>query len=57
MAGTAGSNNTAVSIQNFCSVQRKGKAKMLHYMEPSHSPGAYQRTDTAALADFLDKWL
>lgn len=53
--GTVGSNDTATSIKNFCTMELKGKSKMVHPQE-AHSGGVYAPTDFPDYYTLVNKY-
>ncbi len=43
--GTAGANDTPTSIRNYCTMQLKGRARLSHPQDSSHSGGQYTTGD------------
>lgn len=52
--GTAGSNDTATSIKNFCTMDLKGATRMSHPQDSSHSGGQYSNSDIPAYYNFIN---
>ena len=54
--GTAGSNDTATSIKNFCAMDLKGAARLSHAQDSSHSGGSYTSSDIPAYYALINKY-
>lgn len=54
--GTAGASNSVTSAKNFCTMELKGRARLAHPGDGSHSGGLYSTTDIPSYYSIINKY-